>query len=105
MHRLIRLRSTGNDCDPVPLSDMCNDKTSQGRIPRRRTKMFKFRLLRLRFAACAALVLVITLHAPSARADAVSDWNKIMNDTVLAAGTNPLLTSRVVAIVGASVFD
>jgi hypothetical protein len=37
--------------------------------------------------------------------DPVLEWDAIMNDTVLAGGTNPLATSRVVALVSASVFD
>lgn len=37
--------------------------------------------------------------------DAVLEWNSIMNDTVIAGKTNPLVTSRVVALVAASVFD
>jgi len=37
--------------------------------------------------------------------DPVLEWDAIMNDTVLAGGTNPLVTTRVVALVSASVFD
>jgi PAP2 superfamily len=37
--------------------------------------------------------------------DPVLEWIGIMNDTALAAGTNPLATSRVVALVSASVYD
>jgi hypothetical protein len=37
--------------------------------------------------------------------DPVLQWNAIMNDTVIAGGTSPLATSRVVALVSASVFD
>jgi membrane-associated phospholipid phosphatase len=41
----------------------------------------------------------------SAPPDPVLQWVGIMNDTVLAGGTNPLVTSRVVALVSSSVFD
>jgi hypothetical protein len=37
--------------------------------------------------------------------DPVLEWIGIMNDTVLAGATNPLVTSRVVALVSSSVFD
>jgi hypothetical protein len=37
--------------------------------------------------------------------DQVLQWIKIMNDTAIAGGTNPLVTSRVVALVSSSVFD
>jgi hypothetical protein len=37
--------------------------------------------------------------------DPVLEWIGIMNDTALAGGTNPLITSRVVALVSSSVFD
>jgi hypothetical protein len=37
--------------------------------------------------------------------DPVLAWNAIMNETVIADGTSPLVTSRVVALVSASVFD
>ena len=67
--------------------------------------MLKPKYSRLHFATLSAVVLALTLLALPSAADTVSDWNKIMNDTVLAGGTNPLLTSRIVAIVQASVFD
>jgi hypothetical protein len=37
--------------------------------------------------------------------DPVLEWIGIMNDTAIAGGTNPLVTSRVVALVSSSVFD
>ena len=37
--------------------------------------------------------------------DPVLEWNAIMHDTVIATGTNPLIATRVVALVSASVFD
>ena len=56
-------------------------------------------LLLVLFAACPPTVQAATPPDP------VLEWNAIMNDTVLAGGTNPLVTSRVVALVSASVFD
>jgi membrane-associated phospholipid phosphatase len=41
----------------------------------------------------------------AATGDQVLEWNAIMNDTVIAGGTTPLATTRVVALVSASVFD
>jgi membrane-associated phospholipid phosphatase len=43
--------------------------------------------------------------AAATHSDPVLEWNAIMNDTVIAGGTNPLVTSRVVALVSGSVFD
>ena len=37
--------------------------------------------------------------------DRVLEWIGTMNDTALAAGTSPLATSRVVALVSGSVYD
>jgi hypothetical protein len=58
------------------------------------------------------LVLILTLLFPGAVStlawplhDPVLEWIGIMNDTALAAGTSPLATSRVVALVSASVYD
>ena len=56
------------------------------------------------------LVLVFLLGAsgPSAVAatpDPVLQWIGIMNDTALAGGTSPFFTSRIAAMVSASVFD
>lgn len=45
------------------------------------------------------------LSAAADPADPVLEWNAIMNDTVLAGGTSPFATSRVAAMVSASVFD
>jgi hypothetical protein len=41
----------------------------------------------------------------AAAPDTVLEWIGIMNTTVLAGGTNPLVSTRVVALVSASVFD
>jgi hypothetical protein len=45
--------------------------------------------------------MTISAAAP----DPVLEWIGIMNDTVLAGATNPLVSSRVVALVSSSVFD
>jgi hypothetical protein len=43
--------------------------------------------------------------AVAAAPDPVLQWIGIMNDTILAGGTNPLVTSRQTALVTASMFD
>lgn len=59
----------------------------------------------------AMLVLLVVLLATNpvtvsaAAPDPVLEWIGVMNDTVLTAGTAPNVTSRVVALVSASVFD
>jgi PAP2 superfamily len=59
----------------------------------------------------SALLLIVTLLATgplpvsAAAPDTVLEWIGIMNTTVLAGGTNPLVSTRVVALVSASVFD
>src|SRR2546429_8194987 len=53
----------------------------------------------------AMLVLARPMSVLAATADPVLEWIGIMNDTVLAGGTNPLVTSRVVALVSVSLFD
>ncbi len=53
----------------------------------------------------AALALVLALGSAPARADVATDWNKIAQQAVLTAGSNPFVTSRNLAIVQASVFD
>ena len=58
-----------------------------------------------RFLEAIPAVLVITALNGVIRADVVTDWNRIMAQTVLAAKTSPLVTTRVVAIVQAAVFD
>lgn len=63
----------------------------------------------IRIALLMLLALLCVAHAQPVAAAAPSDpvlvWNAIMNDTVIAAGTSPLVSSRVVALVSASVFD
>src|SRR5882757_9170108 len=58
-------------------------------------------LLTLIVALLAAGPLAVSAATP----DPVLEWIGIMNTTVLAGGTNPLVSSRVVALVSASVFD
>jgi hypothetical protein len=59
----------------------------------------------------AMLTLIVALLATSplpvsaATPDPVLEWIGIMNTTVIAGGTNPLVSTRVVALVSASVFD
>ena len=62
----------------------------------------------IRWIAVVSLAVLLLGHsAPIAAAssDQVLDWIAIMNNTVLAGGTNPLASSRVVALVSSSVFD
>jgi hypothetical protein len=63
-------------------------------------------------SVCFAVVLIVeslfagavpTVATPPP--DPVLEWIGIMNDTVISAGTNPLATSRVVALVSGSVYD
>src|ERR1700693_2353350 len=63
---------------------------------------------RWNFLQRAAMMLAITLASamPSgARADAVTDWNAIMQATVTAAPTNPFFQARWGAIVQLAVFE
>jgi len=59
----------------------------------------------------SALLLIVVLFAAgplpvsAAAPDTVLEWIGVMNTTVLAGGTNPLVSTRVVALVSASVFD
>ena len=53
----------------------------------------------------ALLLLVHPTPIAATPPDQVLEWIAIMNDTVIAGKTNPLVTSRVVALVSASVFD
>ena len=59
-------------------------------------------------AVCILLLIgIAATPSPSAAAppDPVLEWINIMNDTVLAGGTSPFFTSRIAAMVSASVFD
>ena len=54
------------------------------------------------------LVFLFGASGPSAVAatpDPVLQWIGIMNDTALTVGTSPFFTSRIAAMVSASVFD
>jgi hypothetical protein len=51
------------------------------------------------------LLAISPLPVSAATPDPVLEWIDVMNTTVLAAGTAPNVTSRVVALVSASVFD
>jgi PAP2 superfamily len=72
-------------------------------------------LLRLRGVGVtlrsATLLLIVALLATTplplsaATPDPVLEWVGVMNNAVIAGGTTPLATSRVVALVSASVFD
>jgi PAP2 superfamily len=58
----------------------------------------------------SALFLVVVLAAGpkptvAAAPDPVLEWIGVMNDAVIAGGSSPLVTTRVVALVSASVFD
>jgi hypothetical protein len=56
---------------------------------------------------CALLLSgsVVPRLAAAAPVDPVLEWITIMNNTVLGSGTSPFLTSRIAAMVSASVFD
>ena len=51
------------------------------------------------------LLGLTSLVAGTARADEVTDWNVIMFQAAHVANTNPLATTRVVALVQAAVYD
>jgi hypothetical protein len=53
----------------------------------------------------AGLMAVSPISATAAVPDPVLQWIGIMNDTVITGKTSPLVTTRVVALVSASVFD
>src|ERR1700675_4126970 len=52
-----------------------------------------------------ALLATSPLPASAATPDSVLEWIGVMNTTVIAGGSSPLVSSRVVALVSASVFD
>ena len=80
-----------------------------------RSHLGLFLLLRRQSAGAitrsAMLTLIVALLAASpllvsaATPDPVLEWIGVMNTAVLAGGTSPLVTTRVVALVSASVFD
>ena len=51
------------------------------------------------------LATVNPTPAAASSSDSVLEWIGIMNDTVLAGATTPLATTRITALVGASMFD
>lgn len=53
----------------------------------------------------AVLLLIHPMPIAASTPDQVLEWIAIMNNTVIAGKTNPLVTSRVVALVSSSVFD
>ena len=59
--------------------------------------------------AVAMLLMALPVSTPAATLaatpDPVLEWIGVMNDTVIAGGTAPNVTSRIVALVSASVFD
>jgi PAP2 superfamily len=62
----------------------------------------------IRLVILMLLVALLAAGPPplmAATPDPVLEWIGIMNSTVIAGGTSPLVTSRVVALVSASVFD
>lgn len=70
--------------------------------------LVKFQHIRLRVGmilVLGALVVVRPVSVAAHTPDPVLEWIAIMNTTVITGGTNPLVTSRVVALVSASVFD
>jgi PAP2 superfamily len=59
-----------------------------------------------RFVALCATLLAAQVFASAAFAsDPVLDWITITNDTAISTASNPLVTSRVLSLVSASVFD
>ena len=63
------------------------------------------RLLRGSALLIAALLAATPRPIIAATPDPVLEWIGVMNDAVIAGGTNPLVSTRVVALVSASVFD
>ena len=51
------------------------------------------------------IALMLALGNTPVKADVATDWNKIAQQTILTAGSNPLVSSRSLAIVQVSVFD
>lgn len=63
------------------------------------------RLLRGSALLIAALLAATPRPIVAATPDPVLEWIGVMNDAVITGGTNPLASTRVVALVSASVFD
>src|SRR6266403_5540008 len=58
-----------------------------------------------KFTILAISLAIFFCVAPRAQADDVTDWNQHMLRAVTVSGTSPLVTTRVAAIVQASVYD
>ena len=73
------------------------------------TRLQKSRIRFFSLLACIFLASLAVLATPFAAIAAVPDpvleWIGIMNDSTIAAKTNPLVSTRVVALVSAAVFD
>ena len=67
--------------------------------------MKKFFLIATVCALLLSSMVVVPRLAVAAPPDPVLEWINIMNNTVLEAGTSPFITSRIAAMVSASVFD
>ena len=65
-------------------------------------KFFRIRTVCALLLSSMAAVPRVAVAAPP---DPVLEWVHIMNNTVLAGGTSPFITSRIAAMVSASVFD
>ena len=63
------------------------------------------RLCLSRWLAAVVLAIALAPAVPAARADAVTDWNAIMEATLSAPPTNPVFQSRWNAIVQLAVFE
>lgn len=57
------------------------------------------------FVVTAALAGCLVLPVTAAAQNVVLDWTAVMNDTLIAAGTNPLFTTRQVALIEGSMFE
>ena len=62
-------------------------------------------LLRSAALLLAGVLAAAPKPAVATTPDSVLEWIGVMNDAVIAGGTNPLVSTRVVALVSASVFD
>jgi len=59
----------------------------------------------IRVAFCGAVLCALLLLAQAARADAVTDWNAITEETILAATQDPAMRARTAAIAQVAVFE
>ena len=70
-----------------------------------RNRFFSATKLFFMITLLAGLVTANPIQAGASVPDPVLEWIGVMNDTVLAGATSPLATTRVAALVSASVFD